>query len=181
MNFTVGETLVYPHHGAVTITALSTITVKGVEKPAMTLNVHTSDLTIKLPIENVELVGVRDVIDAAGVQAVADVLRDPFIEEPGNWSRRYKANQEKMASGSVYRVAEVVRDLWRRDQDHGVSAGEKRMLLKARQILESELALAQSFTPEEATASLNAVLESSIADLPAAADAVAAEEPVLAQ
>jgi CarD family transcriptional regulator len=159
MKFVVGETLVYPHHGAVTITAIETKTVKGEEVEFMTLNVHTSELTIKLPVGNVELVGVRDVIDDAGVQAVYDVLREEFVEEPGNWSRRYKANQEKMASGSVYRVGEVVRDLWRRDKDQGVSAGEKRMLQKARQILISELALAQHLTDDEASVLLDEVLD----------------------
>ena len=97
-------------------------------------------------------------IDSAGVEAVFDVLRSDMVEEPGNWSRRFKANTEKMGSGSVYRVSEVVRDLWRRDQDHGVSAGEKRMLLKARQILISELALAQNSSDEEASAVLDEVL-----------------------
>jgi len=158
MKFVIGETLVYPHHGAVTITKLDKVMVKGEEKTYMTLNVHTSELTIKVPIESAELVGVRDVIDKAGVEAVFEVLRSEFIEEPGNWSRRYKANQEKMASGSVYRVGEVVRDLWRREQDHGVSAGEKRMLLKARQVLISELALAQKVTDEEASLILDGVL-----------------------
>lgn len=166
MKLIVGETLVYPHHGAVTITDVSTVTIKGVEKKIMTLDVHTSDLTIKLPTDNVELVGVRDVIDDEGVQAVFTVLREPFVEEPGNWSRRYKANQEKMASGSVYRVGEVVRDLWRRDQDHGVSAGEKRMLQKARQILVSELALAQKLSDEDASVSLDEVLASSVTVAP---------------
>lgn len=85
----------------------------------------------------------REIIDDAGVQAVYDVLRSDVAEEASNWSRRFKANQEKMASGSVYRVSEVVRDLWRREQAGGVSAGEKRMLLKARQILVSELARSQ--------------------------------------
>ena len=122
------------------------------------MNVHATDLTIELPIENVELIGVRDVIDSAGVEAVFEVLRSDMVEEPGNWSRRFKANTEKMGSGSVYRVSEVVRDLWRRDQDHGVSAGEKRMLLKARQILISELALAQNSSDEEASAVLDDVL-----------------------
>ena len=164
MEFTVGETLVYPHHGAVTITEVQPYTVKGEEKQFMTLRVHTSELTIKLPIENAELVGVRDVIDAEGVQAVFKVLTDPFVEEPSNWSRRYKSNQEKMASGSVYRVSEVVRDLWRRDQDHGVSAGEKRMLQKARQILVSELALAQAMTDEQASESLDVVLAGSMTE-----------------
>jgi len=162
MNLTVGETLVYPHHGAVTITDIQQKSVKGEEKSFMTLRVHTSELTIQLPVDNAELVGVRDVIDAEGVQAVYKVLLDPFVEEPGNWSRRYKANQEKMASGSVYRVAEVVRDLWRRDQDHGVSAGEKRMLQKARQVLESELALALSVTDLDASGELDKVLAGSL-------------------
>jgi CarD family transcriptional regulator len=158
MIFQVGETVVYPHHGAATITAVKTRTIKGDDKQYITLNVHASDLTIELPVENVELIGVRDVIDSAGVEAVFEVLRSDIVEEPGNWSRRFKANTEKMGSGSVYRVSEVVRDLWRRDQDHGVSAGEKRMLLKARQILISELALAQNSTDEEASAVLDEVL-----------------------
>jgi CarD family transcriptional regulator len=160
MIFEVGETVVYPHHGAATITAVKTRTIKGVDKTYLTLNVHASDLLIDLPQENVELVGVRDVIDAAGVEAVFEVLRSEWVEEPGNWSRRFKANTEKMGSGSVYSVSEVVRDLWRRDQDKGVSAGEKRMLLKARQILVSELALARQSTEEEATAALDEVLAS---------------------
>lgn len=160
MIFEVGETVVYPHHGAATITAVKTRTVKGEEKKYITLNVHQSELVIELPIENVDLIGVRDVIDAAGVEAVFDVLRSSWVEEPGNWSRRYKANTEKMGSGSVYSVSEVVRDLWRRDNEKGVSAGEKRMLLKARQILISELALAQSSTDEEASGVLDGVLAS---------------------
>jgi RNA polymerase-interacting CarD/CdnL/TRCF family regulator len=102
MIFEVGETVVYPHHGAATITAVDTRTIKGVEKRYITLTVHQSDLAINLPIDNAELVGVRDVIDAAGVEAVFDVLRSDVEEEPSNWSRRYKANTEKMGSGSVY-------------------------------------------------------------------------------
>ncbi|MGO3885396.1 MAG: CarD family transcriptional regulator [Mycetocola sp.] len=161
MKFEVGETLVYPHHGAVTITAIDVRQIKGVEKRYMKLHVHANDLTIQLPVDNVELVGVRDVIDADGVKAVYDVLNEEFVEEPGNWSRRFKANQEKMASGSVYRISEVVRDLWRRDQEKSVSAGEKRMLDKAKQVLVSELALAQSITDEEAAERLDEVLAGS--------------------
>jgi CarD family transcriptional regulator len=97
-------------------------------------------------------------VHAAGVGEVFAVLQNDFVEEPGNWSRRYKANQEKMASGSVHRVAEVVRDLWRREQAQGVSAGEKRLLLKARQVLISELALARSVSDEDASLLLDEVL-----------------------
>jgi len=160
MNIEIGETLVYPHHGAVTITDISIRTIKGVETKVMTLSVHTSDLIIQLPVSNVELVGVREVIDADGLTAVYRVLTDEFTEEASNWSRRFKSNQEKMASGNVYRVSEVVRDLWRRDQDKGVSAGEKRMLEKARQVLVSELALAQGTTDLIAAEALLDVLQS---------------------
>ncbi|MGH8882811.1 MAG: CarD family transcriptional regulator, partial [Stackebrandtia sp.] len=79
-------------------------------------------------------------------------------EEPTNWSRRYKANLEKLASGDVNKVAEVVRDLWRREQDRGLSAGEKRMLAKARQILVGELALAEGTDDDKAGIMLDEVL-----------------------
>ncbi len=164
MKFEIGETLVYPHHGAVTIVDIKTREIDGEEVKFMTLNVHTSDLEINLPINSAEIVGVRDIIDDEGVEAVYNVLREPIVEEPVNWSRRYKANQEKMASGNVLRVGEVVRDLWRRDQDTGVSAGEKRMLAKAQQVLVSELALAQKNSDEEALANMIAVLEASLGD-----------------
>jgi CarD family transcriptional regulator len=162
MLFEVGETVVYPHHGAATITAVTTRTVKGEEKKYITLDVHGSDLVVELPIDNAELVGVRDVIDDAGVEAVYDVLRGEAEEEVSNWSRRFKANTEKMGSGDVYRVSEVVRDLWRRDQRAVLSAGEKRMLIKSRQVVVSELSLALAATEEEATAALDAVLATSV-------------------
>jgi CarD family transcriptional regulator len=161
MIFEVGET-VGVHDGAATITAVKTRTIKGVDKKYITLQIHQSELVIDVPVDNAELVGLRDVIDSSGVEAVFDVLRGDVEEEAGNWSRRFKANTEKMGSGDVRRVSEVVRDLWRRDQDSGVSAGEKRMLAKARQILVSELALAQKSTDEEASVVLDGVLAQSI-------------------
>ena len=84
------------------------------------------------------------------VGRVFSVLRAPHTEEPTNWSRRYKANLEKLHSGNVMKVAEVVRDLWRRERERGLSAGEKRMLAKARQILVSELALAERVAEDKA-------------------------------
>jgi len=160
MNFVVGETVVYPHHGAATIQDIFKRTVKGEEKTYLELRVAQGDLIIKVPAENVDLVGVRDVVDKKGLEKVFSVLREPYVEEPTNWSRRFKANGEKLASGDVIRVAEVVRDLSRRDTDKGLSAGEKRMLLKARQILVSELALAEKSDEVAAGARLDEVLAS---------------------
>ena len=160
MKFQVGETVVYPHHGAAEIIEVSKKTVRGESQTYLKLRVAQGDLIIQVPAANVEMVGVRDVIDKKGVKQVFDVLRAEFVEEPTNWSRRYKANLEKLASGDVVKVSEVVRDLWRRDQDRGLSAGEKRMLAKARQILISELALARKVDEEKASAELDKVLAS---------------------
>lgn len=107
-----------------------------------------------------DLVGVRDVVDDEGLENVFEVLRKTNVEEPSNWSRRYKANLEKLHSGNVLKVAEVVRDLWRRERDRGLSAGEKRMLSKARQILVSELALAKKVADDRAEEMLDEVLAS---------------------
>jgi CarD family transcriptional regulator len=160
MLFEVGETVVYPHHGAATIVEVKKRVIKGEEKLYLKLNVHQGDLVIEVPAENVDLVGVRDVIGQDGLDKVFEVLRSPFTEEPTNWSRRFKANAEKLASGDVIKVSEVVRDLWRRDQDRGLSAGEKSMLAKARNILTSELALAEKTDEEKAASMLDEVLAS---------------------
>jgi CarD family transcriptional regulator len=160
MSFSVGETVVYPHHGAALIEAVETRCVRGEDKLYLVLKVAQGDLTVRVPADNVDLVGVRDVVGQEGLDRVFEVLRAPYTEEPTNWSRRYKANLEKLASGDVIKVAEVVRDLWRRDKDRGLSAGEKRMLAKARQILVSELALAENTNEDKAETILDEVLAS---------------------
>ena len=137
MVFTVGETVVYPHHGAARIEEINTRTIRGEEKLYLKLKVAQGDLVIEVPAENCDLVGVRDVVSKEGLDRVFEV-----------------------ASGDVIKVAEVVRDLWRRDKDRGLSAGEKRMLAKARQILVSELALAEKTDEEKAEIRLDEVLAS---------------------
>ena len=144
MDFKVGDTVVYPHHGAAVVEAIEQREMRGEVVDYLVLQIHQSDLTVRVPAMNAELVGVRDVVGEEGLLKVVSVLRETDVEEAGNWSRRYKANQERLASGDVNKVAEVVRDLWRREQDRGLSAGEKRMLAKARQVLVGELALAEN-------------------------------------
>jgi CarD family transcriptional regulator len=158
----VGETVVYPHHGAATITKMTMRKIKGVDTQYVKLKMHEGDLVVELPVSNLEEVGVRDVIGLADVEAVYKVLRSDTVEEPGNWSRRCKANTEKMGSGDVLRISEVVRDLWRRDRERGVSAGEKAMLAKARRNLVSELLLALHLTADETEVVLDEVLESAL-------------------
>ncbi|MBO0891236.1 MAG: CarD family transcriptional regulator, partial [Acidothermales bacterium] len=151
---------VYPHHGAALIEKIENRVVAGEKKDYLVLKITQGDLTVMVPADNAEIVGVRDVVGRDGLEKVFDVLRAPHTEEPTNWSRRYKANLEKLASGDVNKVAEVVRDLWRRDKERGLSAGEKRMLAKARQILVSELALAENTNEDKAETLLDEVLAS---------------------
>ena len=161
MTFNVGETVVYPNHGAAVIEDIETRTIKGEEKLYLVLRIlGQNDLVVRVPASNLDLVGVRDVVDDEGLENVFEVLRKTNVEEPSNWSRRYKANQLDLHSGNVLKVAEVVRDLWRRERDRGLSAGEKRMLSKARQILVSELALAKKVADDRAEEMLDEVLAS---------------------
>ena len=159
MTFTVGETVVYPNHGAAVIEDIETRQIKGEDKLYLVLRIiGQNDLVVRVPACNLDLVGVRDVVDADGLERVFQVLRAEHTEEPTNWSRRYKANLEKLHSGNVIKVSEVVRDLWRRDRDKGLSAGEKRMLAKARAILVAELALAEDVAEDRAEVKLDEVL-----------------------
>ncbi len=92
MTFKVGDTVVYPHHGAALIEAIETRQIKGVDKTYLVLKVAQGDLTVRVPADNAEFVGVRDVVGQDGLDRVFEVLRAPYAEEPTNWSRRYKAN-----------------------------------------------------------------------------------------
>ena len=158
MSFDVGDKVVYPHHGAAVIERRETKAAFGEEKEYFVLRLSYGDLTAMVPVDNTEEVGLRDVIDADEVDDVFEVLRKKEARMPTNWSRRFKNHAEKLKSGDVYEVAEVVRNLSLRDNDKGVSAGEKRMLAQARQILISELIFALDVSPEEAEAKLDEAL-----------------------
>ena len=152
MGYKVGDMVVYPRHGAAKVEAITDRTVRGVTREYLQLSVLSSDgLVINVPVDNVKKVGVRDIVDANEVSKVFEILRTPIIEKEMNWSRRYKLNVEKIATGDVNKIAEVVRDLAQRDVDeHGLSAGEKRMLTRARSILTSEIALSEKIEESEA-------------------------------
>jgi CarD family transcriptional regulator len=107
MAYKVGETVVYPHHGAADIISKEKRTIKGEEREYLVLRVHQSDLTVRVPSDNLDLVGVRDVTSQAGLEKVFGVLRMPYVEDPANWSRRFKANTEKLSSGDVIKVAKL--------------------------------------------------------------------------
>lgn len=158
MAYKIGETVVYPHHGAAYIQDISEKTIRGEKRLYLSLRLVQGDMEIEVPADSIEQVGVRDVSNDEQLEHVFGILREENVDEPANWSRRYKANGEKLTSGDVNKVAEVVRDLSRRDDERGLSAGEKRMLARARGILGSEVALARSISEDDANVLLNEIL-----------------------
>ena len=140
--FKVGDKVVYPHHGAAVIEKRETKVAFGEKREYLVLRLAYGDLILNVPADNTEGVGLREVINDEEVEEVFAVLRKKEARMPTNWSRRYKNHSEKLRSGDIYQVAEVVRNLSIRDKDKGLSAGEKRMLSRARQILVSELTFA---------------------------------------
>ncbi len=158
MTFEVGDKVVYPHHGAAIIEKTEVIESFGEEKEFFVLRTTHGELTLKVPADRAEEIGMRFPISDEDVVDVFEVLGKKDIREPANWSRRFKNHQEKLKSGDVYQVAEVVRNLALREADKGLSAGEKSMYTKARQVLVSELAFALDITEDAVDERLDATL-----------------------
>jgi CarD family transcriptional regulator len=156
--FQIGDKVVYPHHGAAIIKGLEEKEFGGEKKEYYILRLAYGDLTLMVPTDNTEGVGIRDVIARDELEKVFKVLKSKECRMPTNWSRRFKTHVEKLRSGDIYQVAEVVRNLARREADKGLSAGEKRMLTKARQILISEVTFAANVDETEAGSMLDKVL-----------------------
>jgi len=148
--FKIGDRVVYPMHGAGVIEAIEEREVLGEKKQYYILRLPVGEMKVMIPIANCKEVGLREVIDRAGVQKVMRILRQNGTSMSANWNRRYRANLEKIRSGDIYEVAEVVRNLIKRDREKGLSSGERKMLESARQILISELALAAEMEEEKA-------------------------------
>jgi len=158
MSFDVGDKVVYPHHGAAVVERRELRADFGEQREYLVLRLAYGDLTLKVPVDSTADVGIREVINDEEVEEVFAVLRKKDVRMPTNWSRRYKNHVEKLKSGDIYQVAEVVRNLSNRDKDKGLSAGEKRMLNRARQILVSELTFAIGVSEAEAEKKLDEAL-----------------------
>ena len=149
-----GDTVVHPEHGAAVIEDLRERDFLGEKKTYFVLRLAYGDLTLSIPADNTQAVGLRKVVAKSEVKKVLAVLREDESKMASNWSRRFKNHQEKLKSGDVYQVAEVVRNLALRETTKGLSAGEKAMLVRARGILVSELSFALNVSEDEALAKL---------------------------
>ena len=156
--YKVGDKVVYPHHGAGTVVKKETRTILGQEREYLTIKILHNDMTVNVPTENADRVGLRKVIDEEMVVRVVKVLHGNGTKMPKNWNRRFKYNRDKMKTGDIFELAEVVRNLSLRDQEKGLSTGEKQMFVKAKKILASELMYAKDLDEDGAAEWLDGVL-----------------------
>ena len=159
MTFQKGDTVVHPEHGAAVIEEVRVKEFLGEKRKYLVLRVVYGDLTVLVPIDSTDQVGLRPCVSKNEAKKILKVLTEDETSVAANWSRRFKNNMEKLHSGDPYQVAEVLRNLAIREREKGLSAGEKRMILKARQILISELSYATDKSEDEAEIMIDEVLD----------------------
>jgi CarD family transcriptional regulator len=135
--------------------------VLGETREYLTIKILHNDMTVKVPTENAALAGLRRVIDEETVKKVLDVLTDEVSEMPKNWNRRFKHNRDKIKTGDIYELSEVVRNLALRESEKGLSTGEKQMFTRAKKILASELMYALDKDEDDAESYLDDLLANS--------------------
>ena len=155
MPFFEGQVLVHPHHGPAVVSSLQTH--PRLQKDCLVLEVHSSHLLVWVPLDQVERVGLRPILDQTGLDALFAVLRAPADEEDAQWSRRFKDNSERLATGDPMVLAAVVRNLMLRSNSHGLSQAEREMLRHALQPLLTEVSLAMDISEQDAAGMIDAV------------------------
>ncbi len=149
----------YPHHGAGKVLKKEKKEVLGEKRQYLTIQILHNDMTVMVPCENAGRAGLRRVIGEEAVAKVLSVLRDDVSQMPKNWNRRFKHNREKIKTGDVFELAEVVRNLAIRESEKGLSTGEKQMYTRAKKILASELMYALEMEEDESEDHLDSLIE----------------------
>lgn len=156
--FAIGDKVVYPMHGAGIIEAIEEKEFLGKKRKYYIMHLPLGQMRVMVPIDGVEGTGMRQVIAKEECQQVLEILKDRSMVPCSNWNHRYRAHLEKIKSGNIFAVAEVVRNLSLREKEKGLSTGEKKMLENARQILVSELVLAKGQEEPEIVNLLDQIL-----------------------
>ncbi len=158
VDFEVGDSVVYPHHGAGKVLKKEMKTVLGESREYLTVKILHNDMTVMVPTENAAAAGLRRVMDEETIRKVMAVLQDECSVMPKNWNRRFKHNRDKIKTGDIYDLADVVRNLAVREHQKGLSTGEKQMFTRARRILASEMMYALGMDEEQVDAHLSSVI-----------------------
>lgn len=153
--FNIGDKVVYPMHGAGIIEAIEEKEILGKKRKYYIMKMPLGAMKVMIPLDTIEDIGIREIISLNEVDQVIAVLSDDISKMPMNWNRRYRANMDRIKSGDIYEVAEVVRNLMLRDREKGLSTGERKMLSNAKQILVSEIVLAREIEEKEAEELIN--------------------------
>lgn len=139
--FSVGDKVVYPMHGAGIIEGIEEKEILGEIRKYFIMRMPIGDMKVMVPVDNVEEVGVREIIDPSELDRVISILKGNKTSMPQNWNRRYRINMDRIKSGDIFEIAAVVRNLLMMDLEKGLSTGEKKMLSSAKQMLLSEMVL----------------------------------------
>ena len=139
--YKIGDKILYPPHGAGIIESIEERVVLGKKQGYYVMRMPSEDMTVMIPIDSCDEIGVRFVIEKSEAIKVLDAFKSEPIEEDGNWNRRQRENIVKIKSGDIYQVLGVVKELMYRDKAKGLSTSERKMLNNARQIVISELVL----------------------------------------
>lgn len=156
--FIIGDRIVYPMHGAGIIEQIEEKRILGEVRKYYILKVPCGDMKIMIPTDSSQEIGVRGVISVDEISEVIQVLSSESTEMSSNWNRRYRENMEKLKTGDIYNVAEVVRNLMRTDKEKKLSTGEKKMLSNAKQILISEIILVKDIDHDTAEKIINSAV-----------------------
>ncbi len=147
--FNIGDKVVYPMHGAGIIEGIEEKEILGEKRKYYIMRMPIGDMKVMIPVDNVEEIGIREVIDDEDMEKVLEILKGDQSKMPQNWNRRYRLNMERIKTGDIFEIAAVVRNLMIRDAEKGLSTGERKMLNSAKQMLISEIVLASDYDPEE--------------------------------
>jgi CarD family transcriptional regulator len=158
MTFGVGDTVVYPQHGAGEILDIVEQDFQGLPRLFYNIRILHNDMTVMVPVDGVEKAGIRAVMTEPMVDEVLGVLRDDPTKMPKDWNRRIKHNREKIKSGDVLEIADVLRNLALRQQEKGLSTGEKQMYGKVKRLLASEVMCAKRIREDDALRLLDGIL-----------------------
>ena len=158
MTFRVGDRIAHPLHGAGVIDSIVTKKINGKDRDYYVLKLPTGSMQVMVPVESSDVIGVRPIVDPAQAEKIIGAIPGIEVEMTSNWNKRYRENMLRIKSGDLMEVASVVKGLMQRDRERGLSTGERKMLISAKQILISEIVLSESSSYEEVEARLDSAM-----------------------
>jgi len=163
MQYQIGSKVVYPMHGAGVIEAIEEREIMGKKQNYYIMRIPIGDMSVMVPMETAEEIGLRDVIDESTADRVLEDFKNCQVDMDSNWNKRYRENMTRIKSGNISDVVYVVKNLMHRDKLRGLSTGERKMLSNAKQILVSELVVAKSCTQQKIEKIMETIIEAELA------------------